>query len=81
VIRLKLDQVAGAGDAVLGAEMGDGDAGWNHCRVVWFLVSDQVLGDGSNSLQPIYWDKPLIISENTSSLIDSYRLTTVDVLK
>jgi hypothetical protein len=30
VVRLKLDQVAGAGDAVFGAEMGDGDATWGH---------------------------------------------------
>jgi hypothetical protein len=76
-----LDQVTVSGDAGFGAQVGDGDGFWDHCQVVWFWVSDQVLGDGSNSLQPIYWHKPLITSENTSSLIDPYRLTTVDVLK
>jgi hypothetical protein len=30
VIRLKLDQVAGAGDAGFGAQMGDGDVVWDH---------------------------------------------------
>jgi hypothetical protein len=30
VVRLKLDQVAGAGDAGFGAEMGAGDVAWGH---------------------------------------------------
>ncbi len=30
VVRLKQDQVAGAGDAGFGAQMGDGDVGWGH---------------------------------------------------
>src|SRR6056297_2455044 len=30
VVRLKLDQVAGAGDAGFGAEVGDGDVAWGH---------------------------------------------------
>jgi hypothetical protein len=30
VFRLKLDQVAGAGDTGFSAEMGDGDGFWNH---------------------------------------------------
>jgi hypothetical protein len=81
LVRLKPDQVAGAGDAGFSAEMGDGDVGGGHCQVVWFWLSDQVLGDGLNSLQPIYSHNPLITSENTSSLIEPYRLTTVDVLK
>jgi hypothetical protein len=54
VFRLNLDQVAGAGDAGFGAEMGDGDGFWNHWQVGWFWVSDQVSGDRSKSLQPIY---------------------------
>jgi hypothetical protein len=35
VVRLNLDQVAGAGDAVFGAEMGDGDGFFDH--QVWIL--------------------------------------------
>jgi hypothetical protein len=30
VVRLKPDQVAGAGDAGFGAQVGDGDGGWGH---------------------------------------------------
>ncbi|MFO7912090.1 MAG: hypothetical protein R6V15_07995 [Desulfotignum sp.] len=30
VVRLELDQVAGAGDACFGAEVGDGDGFWDH---------------------------------------------------
>jgi hypothetical protein len=30
LVRLKPDQMAGAGDAGFGAEMGDGDVGWGH---------------------------------------------------
>jgi hypothetical protein len=30
VVRLKPDQVAGAGDAGFSAEVGDGDVGWGH---------------------------------------------------
>jgi hypothetical protein len=30
MVRLKPDQVAGAGDAGFGAEVGDGDWGWGH---------------------------------------------------
>jgi hypothetical protein len=37
VVRLKPDQLAGAGDADFGAQMGDGYVAWGH-QLGWVLV-------------------------------------------
>ena len=34
VVWLNLDQVAGAGDTGFGAQVDNGDEGWDHCQVV-----------------------------------------------
>jgi len=43
VVQLKLDQVAGAGDAVFGAQVGDGDVFWDHRGWVLAVLSGNQL--------------------------------------